>query len=122
MPLIPRASAPLQKNRPSTILSVGRRAYVNCRGRVALADDDGRTSQNSLVDGAEVEILAWRPLGARGTRYRVRAQQDGHEGWLAADALRQTAVAVSNEPAAQDKPVAPPRPAPRDTHRKFGQR
>jgi len=122
MPLIPRASAPLQKNRPATILSVGRRAYVNCRGRVALAEDDGRTSPNSLADGAEVEILAWRPLGARGTRYRVRAQQDGHEGWLAADALRQTAVSVTTAPAAQQKPVAPPRPMTRDTHRKFGQR
>jgi hypothetical protein len=123
MPLIPRASAPLQKNRPATILSVGRRAYVNCRGRVALSEDDGRTSQNSLADGAEVEILAWRPLGARGTRYRVRAQQEGHEGWLAADALRQTAVPIASEPASQDKPaMAPPRPVTRDTHRKFGQR
>ena len=121
MPLIPRASAPMQKHRPATILSVGRRAYVNCRGRVALADDDGRVSRHSLGDGAEVEILAWRPLGARGTRYRVRAQEDGHEGWLAADALRQTAVAVVNEPAAPEK-SAVPRPVARDTHRKFGQR
>jgi hypothetical protein len=122
MPLIPRASAPLQKNRPATILSVGRRAYVNCRGRIALADDDGRTSQNSLADGAEVEIVAWRPLGARGTRYRVRARQEGHEGWLAADALRQTAAPAPNEPVAPE-PAAPPRPVPsRDTHRKFGQR
>jgi hypothetical protein len=122
MPLIPRAAAPLPKTRPATILSVGRRAYVNCRGRVALALDDGRNSPNSLADGAEVEILAWRPLGNRGTRYRVRAQQDGHEGWLAAEALRQTAVPVPNEPAAQEKPVAAARPLPRDTHRKFGQR
>ena len=122
MPLIPRAAAPLQRHRPATILSVGRRAYVNCRGRVPLAEDDGRTSQNTLADGAAVEILAWRPLGARGTRYRVRAEQDGYEGWLAADALRQTAKPAPSEPAAHVKPVAPPRPAPRDTHRKFGQR
>jgi hypothetical protein len=120
MPSFPRAAAPLPKTRPSTILSVGRRAYVNCRGRVALAFDDGRNSPNSLADGAEVEILAWRPLGNRGTRYRVRAQQDGHEGWLAAEALRQTAVAVPSEPAAPEKQM--PRPLPRDTHRKFGQR
>lgn len=118
MPSFPRTVAPLPKTRPATILSVGRRAWVNCRGRVALAADDGRTTPNSLADGAEVEILAWRPLGNRGTRYRVRAQQDGHEGWLAADALRQTATAVTNEPA----PAPAPRPAPRDTHRKFGQR
>ena len=122
MPLIPRAAAPLSKTRPATILSVGRRAYVNCRGRVALALDDGRNSPNSLADGAEVEILAWRPLGNRGTRYRVRAQQEGHEGWLAAEALRQTAMAVSNEAAVAEKPMAAARPLPRDTHRKFGQR
>ena len=121
MPLIPRAAAPLSKTRPATILSVGRRAYVNCRGRVPLALDDGRNSPNSLADGAEVEILAWRPLGNRGTRYRVRAQQDGHEGWLAAEALRQTAIAAPIEPAAE-KPMAAARPLPRDTHRKFGQR
>jgi hypothetical protein len=121
MPMIPRATAPLQKAKPSTILSVGRRAYVNCRGRIALAEDDGRTSPNSLPDGAEVEVLAWRPLGTRGTRYRVRAQQDGHEGWLAADALRQTLAPVTVEPAAAEKPAAL-RPAVQDTHRKFGQR
>ena len=78
-------------------------------------------TQHSLADGAEVEILAWRPPGARGTRYRVRAQQDGHEGWLAADALRQTAIAPPNEPAPQAKPVVQSPPS-RDTHRKFGQR
>ena len=121
MPMIPRATAPLQKAKPSTILSVGRRAYDNCRGRIALAEDDGRTSPNSLPDGAEVEVLAWRPLGARGTRYSVRAQQDGHEGWLAADALRQTVAPVPAEPAATEKPAAL-RPAVQDTHRKFGQR
>ena len=123
MPLIPRSTPPGQKNRPATILSIGRRAYVNCRGRVALADDDGRLSENSLADGAEVEIVAWRPRGAGGTRYRVHARQGGHEGWLAADALRHTAAAVANEPAPEPKPTAsPPRPLPRDTHRKFGQR
>jgi hypothetical protein len=95
--------------------------YVNCRGRVALANDDGHPSKHHLGDGAEVEILAWRPLGQRGTRYRVRAQEGGHEGWLAADALRQTAAPVAEEPAAAEKPAAPPVVA-RDTHRKFGQR
>ena len=79
-------------------------------------------SRHSLGDGAEVEILAWRPLGARGTRYRVRAQEDGHEGWLAADALRQTAVAVANEPAAPEKSAGRAGRCARDTHRKFGQR
>ena len=82
MPLIPRAAAPLSKTRPATILSVGRRAYVNCRGRVSLALDDGRNSPNSLADGAEVEILAWRPRRSGATLYRVRPTAGGTEGWL----------------------------------------
>lgn len=122
MPLIPRSTPPPQKARASTILSVGRRAYVNCRGRVALAEDDGRLSQNSLADGAEVEIMAWRPRGSGGTRYRVHARKEGHEGWLAADTLRQTATPVASEPAPKPVAATPPRPLPRDTPRKFGQR
>jgi len=126
MPFIPRSAPPQQKTRAS-VLSVGRRVYVNCRGRVALTEDDGRLSANSLADGAEVEIMAWRPGGA-GTRYRVHARQEGHEGWLAADALRQTAAAVA-EPSAPPKPMGSAvRPLARDTHngrdthKKFGQR
>jgi len=99
---------------------VGRRVYVNCRGRVALTEDDGRASATSLADGAEVEIVAWRPGGA-GTRYRVRASE-GHEGWLAADALRQTALAGAAEPTVAAKPPAAPPRFGRDTHRKYGQR
>ena len=119
MPFIPRSTPPVQKPRVSAI-SVGRRVYVNCRGRVALTEDDGRVSETSLADGVEVEIVAWRPGGA-GTRYRVRAREDGHEGWLAADALRPTAMAIANEPAMAKPTPAPARVA-RDTHRKFGQR
>jgi hypothetical protein len=63
MPLIPRAAAPLSKTRPATILSVGRRAYVNCRGRVSLALDDGRNSPNSLADGADHCRLCRAPVG-----------------------------------------------------------
>ena len=71
MPLIPRAAAPLQKHRPSTILSVGRRAYVNCRGRIALAEDDGRTSQHSLVDGA---AALFERFTQRGLQVMIRDQ------------------------------------------------
>ena len=121
MPFIPRSTPPPQKTRAS-VLSVGRRVYVNCRGRVALTEDDGRLSTNTLADGVEVEIMAWRPGGA-GTRYRVHARKEGHEGWLAADALRKTAMAIADEPTASTKPtVAPVRALGRDTHRKFGQR
>lgn len=74
------------------ILSVGRRVFVNCRRAdsrsVPLADDDGRIDRLSLPDGAEVEILAWRPRGTGGPRYRVHAMRDGVEGWLGADDLR----------------------------------
>ena len=118
MPFIPRSTPPPQRTRASA-LSVGRRVYVNCRGRVALTEDDGRVSATSLADGAQVEIVAWRPGGA-GTRYRVRASE-GHEGWLAADALRPTATVAADQPAAT-KPTAPPVRFARDTHRKFGQR
>ena len=127
MPFIPRSTPPPQKTRTSA-LSVGRRVYVNCRGRIPLTEDDGRLSVTSLADGAEVEIVAWRPGGA-GTRYRVRARDEGHEGWLAADALRATATVMAAEPAAATKPAAAAtKPAAatarfgRDTHRKCGQR
>jgi hypothetical protein len=80
----PRASGP--------ILSVGRRVFVNCRRTdtrsVPLTDDDGRMDRLSLPDGAEVEILAWKPRGSGGPRYRVHAMRDGVEGWLGADDLR----------------------------------
>ena len=120
MPFIPRSTPPPQRTRVSA-LSVGRRVYVNCRGRVALTEDDGRVSATSLADGVEVEIVAWRPGGA-GTRYRVRAREEGFEGWLAADALRPTAMAIAAEPAAAAKPTVAPARFGRDTHRKFGQR
>jgi hypothetical protein len=120
MPLIPRTIAPPPpKARPATILSVGRRVWVHCRGHVVLTDEDGRASGHTLADGAEVEIVAWRPRGTA-TRYRVQARKDGREGWLAADALRQTAARVA--PDAPTAAPAPARPVVRDGYRKFGQR
>jgi len=111
-----------------SVFAVGRRVYVACVGErlahVALTDDGGADARTVLADGTEVEILAWRPRGSRGTRYRVRATRDGREGWLAVDNLRGTPSAVSApvapSPAATDP--APLRPtASGDSRRRFGQ-
>jgi len=112
-----------------SVFAVGRRVYVACAGdglaHVALTDDAGADARTRLADGTEVEILARRPRGFHGTRYRVRATCDGLEGWLAVDNLRST-------PSACSAPIAPPpaatNPAPLgatasgDSGRRFGQR
>src|SRR5215831_5026941 len=87
-----------------SVFAVGRRVYVACVGErlahVTLTDEGGADARTVLADGTEVEILAWRPRGSRGTRYRVRATRDGREGWLAVDNLRST-------PSAGSAPIAP---------------
>ena len=74
----------------ASVFAVGRRVRVACPGdhggRVAFTDDAGADALNSVADGTEVEILAWRPRSS-GTRYRVRAT-NGLEGWLEAGSLR----------------------------------
>src|SRR5262245_40914820 len=94
----PRAHSP---SRPSgaPVLAVGQRVFVHCgadrTGSVVLDDDNGHPSQASLADGVEVEVIAWRPRGASGTRYRIRAAGDGADGWVHASNLRTTATAPS---------------------------
>ena len=113
-----------QTRQAKAALSAGRRVFVNCPGAshgVALTDDEGK-SVSRLADGAEVEILAWRPRGGSGTRYRVKSTRDHAEGWLAAEELR-----AARHPALPALPEGVPRrEAPsvdrRDTPRKFGQR
>ncbi len=100
------------------VLSVGQQVFVNCPNRstaVVLTDDAGRNTNFRLVDGAAVEVLAWRPRGSGGTRYRVVAARTREEGWLPADQLRSAAV---------PPPPAPPAPPqkPVDEGRRFGQR
>ena len=88
------------------VLAVGQRAFVHHPGDspypVAMTDDHGQPGAAAVCDGDEVEILAWRPRGSTGTRYRVRRHTDGVHGWLAATELRRTAVrpapSVSSEP------------------------
>ena len=105
------------------ILAVGQRAFVHHPGDspypVAMTDDQGVPAAAALRDGDEVEILAWRPRGSTGTRYRVRRHADGAHGWLAATELRRTAV--------RPAPLAPSEPAPLTTRnydlgRPFGSR
>ena len=105
------------------VLAVGQRVFVHHPGDspypVAMTDDQGLPAAAAMRDGDEVEILAWRPRGSAGTRYRVRRHADGAHGWLAATELRRTAVRPA--PATAE---ASPQPTARfyDMGRPFGSR
>src|SRR5437867_4205120 len=91
----PRFPAARPARASTPVLSVGRRVFVNCSRDercVALTDALGKGGAASLPDGAEVEILAWRPRGPGGARYQVHSTRDGVEGWLSADHLRAPGV------------------------------
>jgi hypothetical protein len=112
------------------VFAVGQRVSVTCSGdqpaRVALTDDAGDKALGNLAHGTEVEIVAWRPSGFRGARYRVRATPGGLEGWLAVASLRGREHAVS-APSIESGPSptasASRRAAkPVDAGRRFGQR
>jgi len=85
------------------VLGVGSRALVvSGNGRshaVTLTDDAGTQALATIADGAEVEILAWRPRRGGETRYRVVSTSGGTEGWLGAGSL-------------QARPAPPPPPQP----------
>jgi hypothetical protein len=66
---------------------------------VRLMDASALVSHGTVARGARVEILAWQPSAADGTRYRVRSSSDGIEGWVDARQLR------------MDTPPSPARPA-----------
>lgn len=74
------------------VLAVGRRVLVTCAGGratgVTLTDGDGATPVATIADGAEVEILAWRPRRGGGTCYRVLCRSGGVEGWVGAAHLK----------------------------------
>jgi hypothetical protein len=85
------------------VLAVGRRVFINrpgTTGPVSLTDEHGIPAATVLSDGDEVEIVAWRPRGASGTRYRVRSRPSGADGWLGAEELRATASRPIPEPSA----------------------
>src|SRR5438034_7719400 len=116
------AVRPARAARP--VLSVGRRVLVNCprdEGRVALTDAFGNGGAGSLPDGAEVEILAWRPRGPGGARYQVQSTRDGLQGWVSADHLRAPGALARG--AAEPAPAAAPAAvAVDDSPRRFGRR
>jgi hypothetical protein len=98
------------------IFGVGRQLFVNCRGgrehRTALLDDKGAVLGN-LIDGAEVEVVAWVPRGTA-TRYFIRATRSELSGWLGSANLRTTRVPRSAEAVMKAAAAAavwiPPRP------------
>lgn len=116
-------AVPQRASRSHPVLAVGQRVFVNCPGNrpvsIALGDESGKVlSTNYLADGAEVEVVAWRPRVAGEARYRVRALSNGADGWLAGESLRRVLVPLP----------APEAPAPQapvgdvDDGRRFGQR
>jgi len=113
-----------------SIFAVGRRVYVAgsgaLDGRVALTDDAGENAVATVADGTEVEILAWRPRGSAGTRYRVRSVRNGLEGWIAVANLRGARSAVSPAPAVPPRLATGssvrPRTEPGDSRRRVSQR
>jgi hypothetical protein len=105
------------------VIAIGQRVFVNCPGNrsgaVFLADESGKVvSAVHLADGVEVEVVAWRPGGAHDTRYRVRTQSNGADGWLPADNLRKVLVPLP----APEPSTAPATPVTDADGRRFGQR
>ncbi len=121
MAFIPSRQRSVGRPRDSRpVLAVGQRVFVHSptdRPIVVLMDERGVTPAGGLGDGAEVEVLAWRPRGSTGTRYRVRARENGSDGWLGADELRTTAARPAPEPPSATAVASHP-----STPRPFGQR
>jgi hypothetical protein len=90
------------------VFGVGRQLFVNCSGgredRAALHDEKGAVV-GSLIDGTEVEVVAWMPRRSA-TRYLVRATRVGHSGWIGAANLRTTRVSRPAQEAMKPAPAA----------------
>jgi hypothetical protein len=122
-----RVFTPVRARGP--VFAVGRRVSVVGSGtysrHVALTDESSASTLANLAEGTEVEILAWRTSGLRGTRYRVRSVETGVDGWVPVASLRDpAAIAVSAPGADAGKPTATSsrEEASTDTARRFGQR
>jgi hypothetical protein len=86
----------------TVVLAVGQTVFVNCApgdSAVVLTDEGGIPISSALSDGSEVQVLAWRPRGTYGTRYRVLVRGNRADGWLGARQLRPTATAAAPVPA-----------------------
>ncbi len=110
MRLAPSGTLPGSRRRSpaSFVLKVGQHVFVNCPGdrsrSAPLGDESGESvSTVSLADGADVEVLAWRPRTPTGPRYRIRAYSTGTDGWIAASNLRTVFV-----PFPESTPPSPP--------------
>jgi len=125
MAFVPPRKRPFPSPRgPRVVLAVGQRVFVNGPSDgvrpVVLTDENGLPATAGLRDGAQVEVLGWRPRGQAGTRYRVCDRTDGVNGWLSSDELRTTAARPAPDPAAVV--VSPPLPSNVDSYRPFGSR
>jgi hypothetical protein len=121
-----RTPAPVSKR--AAVFAVGRRVFTATGDRSAgvTLTDDADQPRESLGEGAEVTIVAWRPGWAGNTRYCVRVTDSGREGWLMAHELRTTKAAIASPPALTAPPTtgstALRRADAESSGRKFGQR
>ncbi|MFN8625106.1 MAG: hypothetical protein U0587_03845 [Candidatus Binatia bacterium] len=91
--------APRREKKNGPVFGVGGRAFVHWPLRagahgsepVPLLDTNGKPLGNDLVDGQQVEIVAWRPRSREGLVYQVRRVADGSEWWIGAQYLRRHA-------------------------------
>ena len=107
-PIFP-AAAPSSDSKAQRVLGVGWRVIVSSQGgedRVTLTDETGTSPLATVADGAEVEIVAWRPHRGSDTRYRVVSTGGGVEGWLGGASLRARAP---SPPLTVARPVGPPK-------------
>jgi hypothetical protein len=102
-PVFPsRVPRPRSGGTDGPVLAVGHRATIRSAGPgtkgATLTDENGTAAIMTLDEGTVVDIVAWKPRGAGGTRYRIRcAEGDDREGWVGSANL----AAI---------PVPPPRP------------
>ena len=93
-----KPATPRAKN--ELVLSVGSHAYVNWSpspgqpADVPMRDATGRSVENDLVDGQEVEILSWRPRSREGVAYQICRLSDRSVWWIAAVHLRRLHAAL----------------------------
>jgi hypothetical protein len=100
--------SPTRGGNSGPVFGVGRQLFVDCPGgredRAPLHDEKGAVV-GSLIDGTEVEVVAWMPRGT-GTRYLVRATRVDRSGWIGAANLRSTRVSRPAEEAMKAAPAA----------------
>jgi hypothetical protein len=112
------ARSPSAADDSGPVFSVGRQVFINCPGgredRASLVDEKGAVVVGTLIDGAEVEIVAWVPRRSA-TRYLVRSTRNELTGWIGAGQLRATRMPRLPEspakPASGASWIAPRSPA-----------